>query len=139
MADAVTCDVRLIGIGANMSDSPVMQSADWRNTSTLALGVWLFISPGFLDFNTIQAATANTAALGAVVTVLGGIAMRIPRKWVLWSIIASGAWLIAAPFMFGFQAESTPMWNSVVCGLICIVMSGWQFVAPQAHKAAAAE
>ncbi len=117
--------------------SNVKDTADWRNTSTLALGVWLFISPGFLDFNTLQAATANTAALGAILTVLGGIAMRIPRKWVLWSIIACGAWLVVAPFALGFQGESTPMWNSVACGLAGAALAGWQFFAPQLGKPAA--
>jgi len=120
-----------------MTDKTAKGDQDKRSLVLLGLGIWLFISPGFLHFNTVEGATGNTAAIGALLCVLGGIAMRMPRPWVLWSIGGVGVWLAASPWALGFPGEAAPLWNSVIGGLLMVVLSLWIIFAPEFMRAKA--
>ena len=61
--------------------------------------------------------TRNDAAMAFVLAVLGcwTLVSASRRPLALWLQMVAGAWLIAAPYAFGYSA-----WNDVPCGVMAI-------------------
>lgn len=42
-----------------------------------------------------------------------------------WIYVAIGGWLVASPWILGFSNDVLIKWDSVLCGLVLMVMNVW--------------
>lgn len=92
----------------------------------IALGLWLFISPFVLGITAMEGATLNFLIIGAAIAVMAIVRLMRPLQFEGVSLTNAvlGAWLIIAPFVLGYSAFSTPLWNSIIVGALVLLASG---------------
>ena len=104
----------------------------------LVLAVWLFLSPWILGFAAATPAAGEavgagftTAAwnawiLGVVIAALALWAAFQFAEWHDWANGVLGVWLVASPWILGFAALTTAVWNHVVVGLLIVALAAWE-------------
>jgi len=111
-------------------------NAQWENWLNLILGVWLFISPWVLLSSLSPSATAlahwNFWIVGAVIAISSGLALQNLKPWEEWVNLVLGAWLIISPWVFGYAADVSLFWNSMLVGLAVAVFA--VFALPVAQR-----
>lgn len=79
------------------------------------LALWLAVSPWLVGYAGHPAATANAALAGLAVALAAHFEASCELS-IEWLNLAAGAWLIAAPFLLGFDSQAVPAANSVAVG-----------------------
>ncbi|MEW5710290.1 MAG: SPW repeat protein [Pseudomonadota bacterium] len=98
----------------------------WQDWVTLALGVWLFISPWVLGFEDKMSAVAwNSYLLGAAVAIFSVVCLYTPKVWEEWLNVAFGVWLIISPWVVGFSTFAAATYNAVAVGILVIGFTLW--------------
>ena len=105
----------------NTTEERAHAHGSWQDTLNLALGAWIFFSPGVLHFQSSHSETWVAVGLGLTLFAVAGAALVHAHMWKQWALIAVGGALIAAPWAFGFAAIQAPTWNSVACGAVVIL------------------
>jgi hypothetical protein len=103
-------------------------------------GIWLMLSPFLLGFADVSAASWNVMIVGGLVTLLAAsreFGEGVRHTWPSWTTTALGAWLILSPLTLGYATASTAFWNSIVMGIVIIVLSAWSAMAtpPEDYQA----
>lgn len=62
----------------------------------------------------------HSAAGGKWKTICFTVASKM--KNYLWVFVLVGIWLIIAPFVLGYSSETTPLWNSILVGVLVTVV-----------------
>ena len=91
-------------------------------------GIWLILSPFILGYSYITGALWNDIIIGAAVLILAAVrewGKTEETTWASWVNLVLGIWLIIAPFVIGYSAESTPLWNDVLLGILVAALAGW--------------
>lgn len=97
-------------------------------------GLWLIASPWiYTGSPAVQGMPGGAAPIGAWNSVIVGMvvalfavirlssgAVTAPLSWVN---AALGAWMIAAPWVIGYAADPPRTWNSVIVGIIVLIMA----------------
>lgn len=84
-------------------------------------GIWLMFAPAVLDYGD-PAATSDRMA-GPALAAIGFLAGFAITRGVRWLNLATGAWLVAAPFLLAFPTDATI--NSVLIGLAALALAPW--------------
>lgn len=110
----------------------------WQDDVNLVLGVWLFLSPWLLLYGAEQATAAwNAHVVGIVIAALSLAALVIYRQWEEWLAVLFAAWLIVSPWILGYGAFTTAIWNQIVVGIVVLVLALWSAYAERReHKPA---
>ena len=92
----------------------------WTGWINAFLGVWLLISPGVLGFGAVSAALWNNVLIGILVIIAGRVAATGEAPAASWANALFGLWLIASPFVLGFDTTHHPTaaGNNIVFGLV---------------------
>ena len=90
------------------------------------LGIWLVISPFVLAFAQLERARWNNIACGGAIALLalGAMSERRSQAGGNWFSVLLGIWLIISPFVLGFSARPTPLWNNIILGVV-VALSAW--------------
>ena len=88
---------------------------DWIN---LICGVLLFVSPWALGFSHDLMAARTAWVGGAIIFVMGAVALAQFAEWEEWIALIVGALVVIAPWMLGFATIRAALWSSVVLGAI---------------------
>ena len=86
-----------------------------------AIGVWLMFTR--LSFGTFSTMANSDHMIGALIVTFSIIAFAEVVRSVRFINIVFGAWLIAAPWLLDGVATSSATWNSVICGILLIVIA----------------
>ncbi|SFQ58948.1 SPW repeat-containing protein [Amycolatopsis arida] len=103
--------------------------AGFPNALAMLAGVWLVVSPWLLDHPGTAAgfnAAWNDILVGVLVFLVAGARAVSPYATLPWSWvpIVLGIWLVAAPYVLGFAAESRPVTvNDIVMGALIAVLT----------------
>jgi hypothetical protein len=94
-------------------------------------GLWLVLSPWALNYSIVEAAMWNSVIIGLAVAIMAMVRVGAPLRYegLSWLNFVLGIWLILAPFMLGFAAIGAAMWNTVIVGLIVLILAAWSAVA----------
>lgn len=66
--------------------------------------------------------TANAVLLGIIVAILAATRFAgATGRWASWISALVGIWMVVSPWVYGYAGESW-MWNSVVVGIIVLVL-----------------
>ena len=78
----------------------------------------------------VNAGNKLNGIIGGIVVVILAIARYSGRagQWASWVIALIGIWFIISPWVYGSAGE-TWMWNSVVLGIIFVVLGVWSALA----------
>ena len=121
-----------------MDDSIVMtprqkERKPWQDSGNMALGLWLMIAPGVLEFASTGPASMSCVVLGIGLIGMVGWTMFYPRAWKEAVIALIGGLLIGAPWALGFAAEAAPMWNAVAIGAVVLMLAGMRLLTLTGH------
>jgi hypothetical protein len=104
-----------------------------RTASVLNLiaGLWLIISPFWMDFLGHPVALWNTVIVGAMVGLLSLIRACYPAESVglSWINLILGIWLIVSPFFLPYGLFEVAVHNDVITGIVIGVLSIWSALA----------
>jgi hypothetical protein len=72
---------------------------------------------------------ANGIIFGIIVAVLAALRFsESAGRWASWVNALIGIWLIISPWVYGYADESW-MWNSIIVGIIMLVLGAWSAMA----------
>jgi hypothetical protein len=118
----------------------------WARILNTGLGLWLMAAPAVLGFTDSPAAT-NHRIVGPLVVTFAFVAIWQVTRALRRINLASGLWLLAAPWIFGFPTDATV--NAMVCGAAIAALSlvqgtrdtsfggGWRVLWPPCRAATA--
>ena len=106
----------------------------WQDWVNLILGIWLFITPFFLGYGSMNDAAAwNSYIFGVAVFVISAIALYAPQAWEEWINMIIGLWLIISPFVIGFTSHGQAEWNDIIVGLLIFGSALWAVAEQPSH------
>jgi hypothetical protein len=103
-----------------------MSKLRWRRETildvyTLALGVFLFVAPWLFSY-AYESARTDDWVSSAIVVAISLAALVAFREWEEWVGIIVGLWVLASPWLLGFQhAKAMPV--NVAVGLLIAYLS----------------
>ena len=101
----------------------------WQDWVNLFLGMWLFVSPLALGLVIgSPAATWNACVLGLAIIAFAWGAVYIPRAWTEAINIILGLWLMASPWILGFELQTVARTTTVATGLLLMALATWAMV-----------
>jgi hypothetical protein len=90
-----------------------------RSVVVLLVGLWLIASPRILGEAPIfQPDVLSVVVSGLLIALLaaGNLWAAVGSRVLGWIIAALGAWVAAAPFVFGYASNTPWTWSSVIRG-----------------------
>ncbi len=106
----------------------------WASWIDFALGLWLVISPFVLRFRELSSkATGDTIVFGLLIaafslwTALSNEAPSVAS----WLVMLFGVWMVISPFALGFRSLPRALSDSIVVGIIVLVLA---IVKAMAHR-----
>ncbi|MEA2928122.1 MAG: hypothetical protein QOG38_550 [Hyphomicrobiales bacterium] len=97
----------------------------WRNQTNLisvVFALMLFLSPWLLGFS-YTAAGLNAWASGLLLGLVSIVAVLSYSEWEEWVDLALGAWILGAPWVLNFPADSAATKVHVMIGLIVTLLA----------------
>jgi hypothetical protein len=98
----------------------------WASWMDFALGLWLIISPFVLRFRDLSGkATGDTIVFGILIAAFSlWTAMSADAPSVAsWLVMLFGLWIAISPFVLGFRSFPRALSDSVVVGIIVLVLA----------------
>jgi hypothetical protein len=103
-----------------------MTTRRWVDWVNVIFGVWLIASPWLLPAAAGAEPTAwNSWSVGAGIVTLAFFAMYKPAVRGDTVGIILGAWLMASPWLLGFNSSPAAATNAVVIGVLVIAYALW--------------
>jgi hypothetical protein len=98
----------------------------WQDYATLALGIWIALSPWLLGFfDDVPLATGNALALGALVVTIAALDIDAPARWQAAAGIVLGIWAAISPLALGFAARRGATASMFASGIAIVVLATW--------------
>jgi hypothetical protein len=106
-----------------------MKTINMLNWLVAVAGLWEVVSPFALNYSALTVAMWNAIIAGAILIVLGvwaALSKGVSTDRTLdWISAAVGAWLAVSPVVLNYTTATTAMWNSVIVGIVALVVAGW--------------
>ena len=96
-------------------------NAKWCDVANLVLGAVLFFSPWMFGFDAGKV-SQNAHITGLVIAILAIAALAAFAVWEEWLNLIVGLWLIASPWLLGFQ-DSSAMAVDVSIGAVVAILA----------------
>jgi hypothetical protein len=95
------------------------------------LGLWLLIAPFLLGYADVATTLWNDIIVGAIVLVLAGVRVwkSADNRWLSWTNVLLGLWLIVAPFILGYTEITAALWNDIIVGIGIAALGTWSALA----------
>lgn len=97
----------------------------WQNWGQLALGVWMFVSPWVLAYQTEPTPAWNAYVLGAAIAIIAAIALLAHQPWQEWGTLALGVWLGLSPWVLAFSSQREVTANAVIVAIVVVGLAIW--------------
>lgn len=106
-----------------------MKTANWLNWLVAVAGLWELLSPFVLGYSALTVTMWNAVIIGVVLIALGVWAALYKEaktdRTLDWINAVLGVWLVVSPFALDYSATVMAMWNSIIVGLVVLVLAGW--------------
>lgn len=96
-----------------------------QDAASAMIGVGLMISPWIGGYSDDRVASANAVVAGALVATAAFGAAFFARPWQSWMQAVLGVWLLASPWMLGFETHEIAMAAAVGIGLPVFLLAAW--------------
>lgn len=88
----------------------------WQDWTSFALGLWLALSPWVAGYAEHASPTANAAFCGTALALAAHFEASCCEDSIEWANLALGLWLVAAPFVLGFDSQPVAAVTSASVG-----------------------
>jgi hypothetical protein len=106
-----------------------MKTASSLSWLVAVAGLWELLSPFILGYSAITVAMWNAIIVGVMLILLAGWAALFHEvstdRTLDWINAILGLWLVVSPFVLGYSVMRVVLWNSVIVGIVVIVLAGW--------------
>lgn len=96
-----------------------------QDAASSMIGVGLAISPWIGGYADDPVAVANALLTGSLVALVALGAALFARPWQSWTQAVLGVWLIASPWMLGFETHEIAMAAAVGIGIPVFLLAAW--------------
>ncbi len=96
----------------------------WQDPVNACVGVMVLMSPWLAGYALVQPALANAVIVGTILFTVSVAAAVIGRPWVECAVVATGAWLLAAPWVLELTDERSRLTSVVLGGLVLLLGAG---------------
>jgi hypothetical protein len=93
------------------------------NGINAVLGLVLLISPWIFGYTGETMAAWNAWICGVAIAVIAAAALSQRQTWEEWVNLVLGLWVVASPWILGFDGLTNATWPHVVIGLIVAVLA----------------
>lgn len=99
-------------------------------------GIWTIISPWVYGFYNGVGNVWNSVIVGIIIAIFAAIRFfgTAGTVWLSWINALLGIWLILSPWIYGFTDNTGRKWNSVIVGIVVLVLSVWSAVATSSSE-----
>jgi len=99
-------------------------------------GIWTIISPWVYGFYNGVGNVWNSVIVGIIIAIFAAIRFfgTAGTVWLSWINALLGIWLILSPWIYGFTDNTGRKWNSVIVGIVVLVLSIWSAVATSSSE-----
>jgi hypothetical protein len=127
----VHMEINVAREGRNDSHYGQVRTASGLN---IIAGIWTIISPWVYGFFNGTGSVWNNVIVGIVIAIFAAIRFfgAASAVWLSWINALLGIWLILSPWIYGYTTNTGRMWNSIIVGIIVLVLSVWSAVATNA-------
>lgn len=92
----------------------------------MLVAVWVIISPWVYGHSDSVASVWNSVIVGILIALCAVSRYSSPATvWPSWVNVLLGIWLIISPWIYGYVAHTARVWNSVILGIIVILLGVW--------------
>jgi hypothetical protein len=101
----------------------------WEDWAGIALGVLVLLTPAVAGTVENGAAMFNAALIGIAIVALAAFEFVDLRRWEEFAELACGLWLVASPFILGYEAAGVLAYWHFSLGAIVAVLASleiWQ-------------
>lgn len=109
------------------------QLKHWQDVANFVLGVWLALSPWALGYQGDATAMSTAVITGVVLMAVALGAIFEPRAWEEWTQALIGLFLIASPWLLGFDDRQAVMRNAVITGIAVVALAAWTLLTDKDH------
>lgn len=97
----------------------------WTSGANVLAGVWLVLAPFALGYSDVAEARWNDVIIGVAVAVIALVRVGAPVRYqeISWINFVLGIWLIAAPFVLGYDDVTAALTNDIVVGAIVLALA----------------
>ncbi len=111
-----------------MNDNAVVR---WASGINILAGLWVLISPWLFHYNTDTTAMWISVVVGVVIAILAAIRFSGNGPVGLsWINLILGIWVIISPWVIGYSANSSAMWDHIIVGIIIGILAIVSAVGP---------
>lgn len=110
------------------------QIKHWQDPLNAVLGVWVILSPWVLGYQDTRLAMINALVVGLALSAAALGAIFVPRAWEEWTEVVLGAWLVIAPWVFGFSTHYQATLGTVVTGLVIVALALWTLLTDEDYR-----
>ncbi len=107
----------------------------WQDQLILLLGVWLFLSPFVLGYDSSSAIALNVFVVGALIAALAAFDLYKTYAWAVVVNLLAGLWVAVSPWVDALADRGAMMINSVAVGAAVAVLALWELRSdPELHR-----
>lgn len=110
------------------------QIKHWQDPLNAVLGVWVILSPWVLGYQDTRLAMINALVVGLALSAAALGAIFVPRAWEEWTEVVLGAWLVIAPWVFGFSTHYQATLGTVATGLVVVALALWTLLTDKDYR-----
>lgn len=111
------------------------QVKHWQDPANALLGAWFALSPWVLRYQDQMTPTANGVVVGVLLIAAALGATLVPRAWEEWTEGALGLWMIASPWVLGFDMQMDALRNATVTGIVVLGLALWVLASDKDYSA----
>ncbi|HEU0202734.1 MAG TPA: SPW repeat protein, partial [Burkholderiaceae bacterium] len=97
----------------------------WQDWISVALGLWLLMSPWALGFSSFEAATWNAALFGIAIVVLEFADVLVPDPWPDRVSLPVALWVAISPLILGFTDQTAAAVSTALTGVAVVLLDAW--------------
>ena len=98
----------------------------WQDQVILLLGLWLFISPFVLGYDSSSAIAMNVFIFGALIALMAAFDLYKTHAWAVVINLLAGLWVAVSPWVDTLADRSSLMINNVIVGAAVVVLALWE-------------
>lgn len=109
------------------SNDGVVKTASGLN---FLVGIWFILSPWVYGARAGAGGVWNSIIVGIIIAVFAAIRFFSPRSapGLSWINALLGIWMVISPWVYGYTTNTARMWNSIIFGIIAIILGVWSAV-----------
>lgn len=99
----------------------------WEDWLGIALGALIVVSPLAAPQPAAETVLLNAVFVGVAIVALSGLELVDLRRWEEALSFLLGGWLVASPYMLGYDQSGELRYWHIVLGLVVMALSAFEF------------